>query len=79
VAMFIEIKKIHEDEKEVFYSFLTPEGDFGKVSITKETFNFCIIEEPGYDKESKLATRVGIKLAKHWEKGEFPDITCWAS
>lgn len=77
--MFIEIKKNIESDNEVFYSFSTPEGDFGKIAINKETGEPRIIEEPIWDKNHKLADRVGIRLIQHWRMGEFPDITCWAS
>lgn len=81
MGMLIEIKKITdlEDNGEVVYTFSTPEGDFGKVSINKKTGECFAIEEPEWDKESKLAVRVGIILKEHWQEGEFPDITCWAS
>jgi len=79
MGLFIEINKIEEKEQEVFYSFCTSEGNAGKVSINKDTGEFFVIEEPAWDKNHKLASRVGIKLEEHWEKGEFPDITCWAS
>lgn len=79
MGLLIDIKKMKENDVEVFYSFSTPEGDVGKVNINKGTGEFLVIEEPAWDKNHKLAARVGIKLEEHWEKGEFPDITCWAS
>ena len=79
MGMFIEIKKNTENNDEAFYSFSTPEGDFGKVSIDKKTAECFVIEEPAWDKESELAMRVFRILVRHWMKGEFPEITCWAS
>ena len=81
MGMLIYINKISEqkNDEEVIYSFSTPEGDFGKVSISKKTGECFVIEEPEWDKKHGLAARVGVKLEQHWQKGEFPDMTCWAS
>lgn len=79
MGMLIDIKKTEEDNIKAFYSFSTPEGDFGKVAIDKKTGECFVIEEPEWDKESKLAVRVGIKLVQHWKKGEYPNMTMWAS
>lgn len=78
MGLLIDIKKIKEDASEAFYSFSTPEGDAGIVSIKKHNGECFVLEEPEWDKESKLAVRVGIVLVKHWRKGEYPDITMWA-
>ena len=74
MGMLIDIKKIKENDTEVFYSFSTPEGSFGEVSINKKTGDIR-----SDDKKEALVARVGIKLLQHWRKGEFPDITMWAS
>lgn len=79
MGLFIEIKKMKENEQEAFYFFDTGSGNTGKVSINKKTGDCFVIEEPEWDKESKLAMRVFRVLVRHWTKGEFPDITCWAS
>ena len=79
MGLLIDIQKDNENAEEVFYSFSTPEGYFGKVAINKKTGEPRVLEEPEWDKESELADRVGIKLIQHWRKGEFPDITMWAS
>lgn len=79
MALFIEISKVEENSEEALYSFCTDLGNAGKVSINKQTGECFIIEEPENDKDSKLAIRVMRVLIQHWRKGEFPDITCWAS
>ena len=79
MGLLIDIEKTKENASEVVYSFSTPEGNVGKVSIHKETGECFVIEEPEWDKESELATRVFRVLSKYWRKGDFPDITCWAS
>jgi len=79
MGLLIDIKKIEENDMDVLYLFTTPEGDAGKVSINKLTGECFFIEEPEYDKESKLAIRVSRVLVRYWRKGEFPEITCWVS
>lgn len=79
MGLLIDIKKMKENSEEVFYSFSTPEGDFGEVGINKVSGECFVIKEPEWDKESKLATRVFRVLSGCWRKGEFPEITCWAS
>jgi hypothetical protein len=79
MGLLIDIKKDSENIKEATYSFFIDYEYTGKVSINKKTGECFVIEEPEYDKESKLAVRVGSVLVEHWRKGEFPDITCWAS
>lgn len=79
MGLLIDIKKTKENTVEVWYSFSTPEGDEGKVSIDKKTGECFVIEEPEWDKESELASRVFRVLARHWRDGKFPDMTMWAS
>lgn len=79
MGLFIEINKIEENNQAALYAFCTSLGNAGKVRINKQSGECFVVEDAQNDKESKLAIRVGIKLVQHWRKGEFPDITCWAS
>jgi hypothetical protein len=79
MALYIEIRKTEENSSEVIYTFSTDLSGLGKVSIHKKTGDCNILKEPENDVEHILSSRVCRKLAKHWQKGEFPDITCWAS
>lgn len=75
MGMLIDIKKTSEDDTKAFYSLSTPEGDIGELSINKKTGD---IQSENEEKKG-LVIRAGIKLVQHWRKGEFPDITYWAS
>lgn len=79
MGILIDIKKESETAESASYSFYIDYEYHGKVSINKKTGECFVIEEPVEDKESRLAIRVGRVLVEHWKKGEFPDITCWAS
>ncbi len=79
MGMIIDIEKISENQEEAVYSFRTfDRGHTGKVAINKKTGEPRVIEEPAWDKESELAMRVFRVLVRHWQKGEFPEITMWA-
>lgn len=80
MGMIIDIEKIEENKDKAIYHFRTYDNGYtGKVSISKTDKEFFILEEPEWDKEHKLAYRVGAKLIQHWHKGEFPDVTRWVS
>lgn len=79
MGLLIDIKKDSENSEEAVYSFFVDYEYTGKVSIDKKTGECFVLEEPTWDKNHKLAAKVGIRLEQHWEKGEFPEITCWAS
>jgi hypothetical protein len=80
MALFIEIRKIEDNDEKAVYSFYLDEsGTGGKVAILKSTGECEIIERPLNDHENKLGGRVCIKLIQHWRNNEFPEVTCWAS
>jgi hypothetical protein len=79
MGLLIDIKKDSENKKEAVYSFSIDYEYVGKVSISKQTGECFILEEPEYDKEHALAKRVMRILVRYWIKGEYPEKTCWAS
>jgi len=79
MGLLIDIKKDKENHEEAIYSFFIDGKYVGKVSIQKKTGECCVLDESEYDQNSELAMRVFRVLVRHWKKGEFPDITCWAS
>ncbi len=50
----------------------------GTIKIDKRTGETHVVEFAEGDK-GLYAQRAASTLRKHWEKGEFPDKTCWAS
>ena len=50
----------------------------GTIKIDKRTGETHVIDLAEGDK-GLYAQRADSALRKHWEKGEFPDKTCWAS
>lgn len=50
----------------------------GIIKIDRRTGETHVVELAEGDKGSH-AQRAAAALRKHWEKGEYPDRTCWAS
>ena len=51
----------------------------GQLKLNKINGDIDIIKLADSDNNSFYASRACKALAKHWLKGEYPDITCWAS
>lgn len=64
-GLFIDIKKIAENEGEAVYFFSTREEHAGKVSIHKKIEGCFVLEEPEWDKKHGLVARVGQALEVH--------------
>ncbi len=77
--MYIAIRKLIEQEGTVAYSFGISDDKMGRVEIDKSTGNVRLIVESADDPSSRLFARVAHKLRQHWDKGEYPAATCWAS
>ncbi|HEY9420626.1 MAG TPA: hypothetical protein VIW92_04365 [Thermoanaerobaculia bacterium] len=79
MAVYIPIRKVEETPTSVDYAFEDNLGNSGLVRLNKASGDVELLKAlPGTKAEEYLA-RVIYKLTKHWEKGEIPDATCWAS
>jgi hypothetical protein len=95
MAFYIELIKDSEEDKCVYYSYQysTPSESYlnkagkkrfklktvsGKLQIDKKTGDIHTLELAEGDNGSYVL-RAGWALRKHWQNGEFPDKTCWAS
>jgi hypothetical protein len=79
MAIYIAIRKIDESESGATYSFGLAEGSIGRIEIDKATGQVRVIEQAPNDESSRISSRAVHKLRQHWEKGEYPASTCWAS
>jgi hypothetical protein len=79
MAIYIAIRKIEETENTVSFSYSSVESQLGAVKLCKSSGEVSLAEPAPNDAQGRLFSRVAFKLKKHWEKGEFPDKTCWAS
>lgn len=79
MAFYIEIKKISEDNFYASYEYSSTENKVGKITIDKKTGDVYFDQLAEDDVTAAKANRAATKLMKHWQKGEYPDKTYWAS
>lgn len=81
MALLIDIVKLEQTEKIVrykYYIYTTPE-DYGVLEIDLDSEKVYEVKQAPNDPDKILFNRAAMKIAKHWENGNFPDKTCWAS
>jgi hypothetical protein len=78
MAIYIAIRKLDESDTTATYSFGVAEDKAGRVEIDKTTGEVHVVDQAPNDGSSRIFSRVARKLRQHWEKGEYPDSTCWA-
>jgi hypothetical protein len=78
VAIYIEMGKVIETEDYVEYTFGRG-GDVGLIRLDKIKETISVIKECPLDVSGKWSERAGMKLARLFVKGEFPEKTQWAS
>ena len=78
MAIYIEMDRVIETEDYVEYTFGRGD-DVGliRLDIIKETIS--VIKECPLDVSGKWSERAGMKLARLFVRGEFPEKTQWAS
>ena len=82
MAIYLKISKVYEDQTCVRYEFdsgIENCFDTGVIELNKKSGNCSIISEMPGDIDNELAGYAYRAILKHWQKGEFPDKTCWAS
>jgi hypothetical protein len=79
MAIYIEIRKVMEQE--VFADFVCSlvDGRKGRIRLDKMTGDISLLEAIPGDTENRLFSRASHKLKKHWSLGEIPEKTSWAS
>jgi hypothetical protein len=79
MAVYVEIRKETETTTGFIYRYVAFDGSVGRLEIDKcdgitRPISIAIGDVSG--RSYALAAR---KLLKHFQAGEFPDETCWAS
>ena len=78
MAIYIEMDKVVETEEYVEYTFGRG-SDIGLIRLNKIKETIIVIKECPLDVSGKWSERAGMKLARLFVKGEFPEKTQWAS
>lgn len=79
MAVYIQILKIADHQESVQYEYSTVDDRKGVFSISKDSGEITVIKPLEGDDEKHLFARAVYKIKKHWESGEYPEKTCWAS
>jgi len=74
MAFCISIDKVAEDDLSVEYEF-EDFGRRGRLRLEKQTGQITALTSAS----SNIDQRAARKVWKHWEAGNFPDHTQWAS
>ena len=79
MAIYLSIRQVEMTPAEAVYEFGTSDGPTGLLGICKETGNVELKKAiPGDNGKAHFA-RASHKLKKHWNSGELPEVTYWAS
>ena len=75
----INIEKTLQEKNIVTYKYYTIDSGVGFVTIDRGTGDFNIIQIAEGDFDYSLSKRVYWALIRHFEEGDLPEKTCWAS
>jgi hypothetical protein len=79
MAVYVQIRKDRETDDGFVYRYTAPDGSVGLLEISKSTGASQPIEIAAGDDEQRSYMLAARKLLKHFQAGEFPEETCWAS
>lgn len=79
MAFYVLLLKESEDESSVIYSFGPHEEELGRLQLIKADGVVREIEPVPTENSEAFFTRAAVKLHQHWQKGHFPEKSCWAS
>lgn len=79
-SYYVKLNKQSETGRKVVYTYFTfDEKCHGSVSVNKLTGEVSPIKLAVGDEDRLLYQLAARKLFKHFQAGEFPDITSWVS
>lgn len=79
MAIYIQINKVEDLGDPIVYEFGPSEAIIGKVAIQKATGDVVLIEIDSDQREQLDLPRVRRALLRHYQRGAFPDRTCFAA
>ena len=79
MAVYILIRKVSESDREAVYVFGPDELTLGSLRVRKDSGAVELISPVPGNKPEFYFVRARVKVLKHYEHGEFPDRTCFAS
>ncbi len=79
LGLQIAIRRVAGDGANVTYSYGTRGNTDGLVQIRRDTGEVVLTRASSDDEDGSLFSRVAHKLRKHWQAGDLPERTLWAS
>lgn len=79
MAIYLDISKVEQTSMKVSYEFATTDGRSGLLEIDLESGEVSLIRQLPGDDSNRLFFRAARKITVHWNTGELPEKTCWAS
>lgn len=79
MAIHIAIFKEYEDTEIAIYRFSPDKQSYGRLQINKHTGDLSQLTALSIPNAPIYMHRAMSKILKHHNKGEYPDITNWAS
>ena len=79
MAIYVEIRKDKATERGYAYRYVASDGSVGHLEIDSSDGSTRPLDIASGDKDERFYSLAARKLLKHFQAGEFPDETCWAS
>jgi hypothetical protein len=79
MAVYVEIRKNRETQNGFEYRYVASDGSVGRLELARADGSSHPIEIASGDRDEHFYSLAARKLLKHFQAGEFPDETCWAS
>lgn len=79
MAIYVEIRKNRETLSGFEYRYVAADGSIGRFEVSRVDGSSHPIEIASGDVDSRFYYLAARKLLKHFQSGNFPEETCWAS
>jgi hypothetical protein len=79
MAVYVEIRRDRETEIGFLYLYVASDGSVGVLEIDRSHGTSRPVEIASGDRDGRTFMLAARKLFKHFQAGEFPEGTCWAS
>ena len=79
MAVYVEIRRDRETLDGFVYHYVASDGSVGRLEIARADGSSRPIEIASGDLDERSYSLAARKLLKHFQAGEFPEETCWAS
>ena len=75
----VVLRKTLDTPQAAEYAYGPSEEGMGRLRLDKTSGEISLLEVAPGDNDQALFTRAAWKIEEHWEEGQLPEETCWAS